>query len=72
MVEMSEVALTDYWLCDLCGAKTFYSADLEHDGRRHDEVMLPTGVGDMRAICPKCAKTYKVTVQKHARAVTHP
>lgn len=59
------MASADYWLCDVCGAKAFYDANLnyEDDGpRRKDSRMLPTGCGDAQVICEECAKTHEVVV----------
>lgn len=46
------MALADYYLCDRCGAKAFYDADL---GDRIDQA------GDLVALCKGCAVVYKCT-----------
>lgn len=57
------MALADYYLCDRCGRKTFYDADLpyEYDERVGD--ILP-GVGAMLVLCEKCAATHELVVRK--------
>lgn len=61
------MASADYWLCDVCDAKTFYDVVLHYDAlkdgavlRPGDDKVLPSGVGDMAAICVKCAETHEV------------
>lgn len=63
------MALADYWLCDICAAKTFYDANLNYDydtpdeiNYRHDMRQLPSNVGDMAAICKLCAKKYRIVI----------
>ena len=59
------MASSDYYLCDVCGRKTFYDAGLHygHDTDPSNEYkQLPTGVGQMRVLCNECATTKKVVV----------
>ncbi len=62
------MASADYWLCDVCGNKSFYDANLDWDWdeglTRSDRRMLPSGAGDMAAICVNCAVTYEVVVRE--------
>jgi hypothetical protein len=49
------MALSDYALCQECGGKAFYDANLGYD----DEVMpdgtpLPEGAGFMFVLCDRC------------------
>jgi hypothetical protein len=53
------MALADYYLCDKCGCKTFYDANLSYDD---DAVNPETGhpwpngdIGYMIVLCKKCA-----------------
>lgn len=58
------MASADYWLCDVCGNKSFYDAQLNYDGERErpDGRMLPQGAGDMVAICVGCSATHRAIV----------
>lgn len=62
------MAMADYYLCDICGNKAFYDANLSYDfDNRYPRVEYGCGmklgyVGDMACICDKCAKTHKVTI----------
>lgn len=69
------MAAADYYLCDVCGQKCFYDANLnwEFDERDHripeDEKVRGTGgkldyCGDMKCICLDCAKTHECVVIK--------
>ena len=61
------MALADYWLCDVCSAKTFYDAELNYDKgdiRREDPRQMPYGAGDIACICRKCAETHVVVVMQ--------
>ena len=50
------MALADYYLCDICGNKTFYDAVLNYDDDDFNgERYLPPGAGDIRVICTACA-----------------
>lgn len=49
------MALSDYYLCDVCQVKVFYDTDLIRDNRF-------TRVGDLLAICIDCAKEYRVAI----------
>lgn len=46
------MAAADYYLCDVCGCKTFYDSDVDYGDR----------VGEMVVICSECAKTHKIHV----------
>jgi hypothetical protein len=60
------MALADYRLCDACGRKTFYDANLNYN---FDE-LFPDGspkldyLGDWCVICEDCAKTYECKIVK--------
>lgn len=60
------VASADYYLCDVCGKKTFYDAPLSYDdnnGNPEINKRWPDGdVGDMAVICKECSKTHTVIV----------
>lgn len=63
------MAAADYYLCDICGSKTFYDADLSYnsfrDGQENPETHHPWPDGDigwMTVICGECAKTNNVVI----------
>jgi hypothetical protein len=61
------MATADYYLCDVCGTKCFYDANLNYDFSKLDPVTrMPKldYVGDMAAICDECAKTHMVVIVK--------
>ena len=70
------MAAADYRLCDVCGGKVFYDANLNYDfGERS-----PCGdpkldyLGDWAVICDECCKTHVCVVMKRAdidASVTH-
>ena len=51
------MAMSDYYLCDSCGCKTFYDADLDYQ----DNGNLPR-VGEMVVICEDCIKTQEIRI----------
>lgn len=73
------MAASDYYLCDVCGSKCFYDANLNYetpdsDGNGDwgepitDELIRGRGVkldycGDMACICLDCSSSYEVIVQ---------
>lgn len=64
------MAYADYRLCDVCGGKTFYDANLDYhqpDAEHPAEWRLP-GVGSMKVICKKCAETHEVVVRPRGAA----
>lgn len=70
------MASADYWLCDWCGCKAFYDANLDYDNsgrtRRGDGRMLPSGAGDARVLCEECALTKEVIVRPIQSTATPP
>ena len=48
------MAYADYYLCDMCGEKCFYDANIDWDCQH---------LGDMVAICKECAKTHKTVIR---------
>lgn len=64
------MAKADYYLCDVCGCKTFYDADVDYEDydtgqintHPHTGHPWPCFVGWMIVLCPDCAKTHTVTV----------
>lgn len=64
------MAAADYYLCDACGGKTFYDANLSYDchGDRNEcpvtHHLWPDGnVGYMLVLCKECAPKIRVTVE---------
>lgn len=58
------MAMCDYYLCDRCGNKAFFDANItdcrytaQFDSSEYDE---DWGVVDMIVLCPDCSKTHKV------------
>ena len=61
------MATADYYLCDLCDAKTFYDAELMYDYGLKNPLTShpwPNGVGAMMVICVNCAKEHELKVIK--------
>ncbi len=61
------MAFSDYYCCDVCGAKAFYDANLNYDFDSAPSVEYGCNrkldyVGDMAVICDECSKTHKVEV----------
>lgn len=53
------MALSDYYLCDECGAKTFCDASLSYDDSNANPDTMhpwPDNVGWMRVLCHGCAE----------------
>lgn len=78
------MALADYYLCDHCGCKTFYDANLpygvnsEHFGKAEGEMLhnpltqhpWPDGyIGYMVVLCFQCAETNQDAVEVFNNAV---
>lgn len=62
------MAAADYYLCDRCGCKTFYDANLNYDGDSCNPVTQhrwPEGnVGWMIVICNTCAITHAAAIRE--------
>ena len=65
------MATSDYYLCDVCGGKCFYDANLNYNYSQSDGDVLISGTeysldycGDMAAICTSCAETHEVVVSR--------
>lgn len=60
------MALADYRLCDVCGAKAFYDANLNYEEDTETPIRdCNVGldyVGDWVVICQDCAKTHQCVV----------
>lgn len=58
------MAAADYYLCDVCSAKTFYDANLHYDKQENWERIkwFPVGAGDMAVLCRGCAQTHEVRI----------
>lgn len=61
------MAMSDYHLCDVCGGKAFYDANI--DDRRYtatwdpSETEKPIGIA---VLCPKCNETHEAVVRPRA------
>ena len=55
------MAMADYYLCNVCGEKCFYDANLSYEHTKQGELMLYR-VGQMAAICTMCAKNHTITI----------
>ena len=59
------MALSDYYLCDVCNGKCFYDANLNWVEDPNDPgILVIEKVGDMAVICSDCAKTHETVVIK--------
>ena len=60
------MAYADYCLCDLCGGKAFYDANIE-DERYHSiyDHKAPDPIG-LAVLCGKCNKTHEAVIQPRA------
>jgi hypothetical protein len=60
------MAMRDYRLCDVCGGKVFYDANLNYDFDQCNDKGEPKldYLGDWAIICVECAKDYKCVVIK--------
>lgn len=59
------MAYADYRLCDVCGTKTFYDADLQYDFEQYPITGL-YNLGAWSAICRQCSETHDVIIQPKA------
>jgi len=64
------MASADYRICDNCGRKVFYDAELNYDYENEEHKAKELGeeqdyridsLGDWCVLCNECAKTYKTT-----------
>lgn len=74
------MASCDYRLCDVCGGKAFYDANLsyEHSSATERQPALVTGrvdsdyclgsLGDWAVLCDKCSKTHMTQIVRRASA----
>lgn len=69
------MAASDYRLCDVCGGKAFYDANLNYDqgsdvvgSVRNAGMMLDCTrldyLGDWGVICQGCAKTHEIIIRR--------
>ena len=66
--EVTTMAAADYRLCDVCGGKAFYDADLYYPDEPNDAgEFLPGFVGAWAVLCDECAKTHEVVVRPKRR-----
>lgn len=59
------MAMSDYRLCDACGGKAFYDAELDYDmGNLNPETFEPKlqMVSSMAVVCDKCEETHVAVV----------
>jgi len=73
------MALADYRLCDKCGGKAFYDANLNYDWATpgnpipadelvRDSVHRLDYLGDWSVLCRTCAKTYVCVIVERSPA----
>ena len=61
------MAIADYRLCDICGRKAFYDANLNYqmkpfsDGQKAaaDGILYLDSLGDWKVLCVDCSKTHR-------------
>ena len=62
------MAYADYTHCEICDAKAFYDANLNWGDPEPDpNIALNQALdncGDMKALCLKCARSYKLVVER--------
>ena len=56
------MAMADYYLCDVCGNKCFYDANLNWEVDDNTGEWSLDHMGDMAAICQGCAATHEIRV----------
>jgi hypothetical protein len=68
------MALADYRLCDVCGGKAFYDANLNYDFSECNEKGEPRldYLGDWAVLCIDCAKTHEVVIRPKVFAEKEP
>lgn len=57
------MAMADYYLCDVCGGKAFYDANLNYTTLLDGTVKLER-VSSMAVICDDCKDKYQAVIQK--------
>ena len=63
------MAAADYRLCDVCGGKAFYDANLNNDFDAPAEEHIRDSnykldyLGDWAVLCRDCAKTHKCVIE---------
>ncbi|MFW6369093.1 MAG: hypothetical protein ACOC0J_00745 [Myxococcota bacterium] len=62
------MALSDYYLCDVCGEKCFYDANLNWELDRKTGTMSLERMGDMAAICKDCASKYEIVIRNKSNS----
>jgi hypothetical protein len=56
------MAGSDYYLCDVCGRKAFYDAELNYQwGNKSGDPVLDN-VGSMIVLCNICSEVYRITL----------
>lgn len=60
------MAMADYYLCDVCGGKCFYDANLNYERDPVTDELKLDYVGQMAAICDECVKTHCILVTARA------
>ena len=60
------MALSDYRLCDVCGSKAFYDAQLNYAMDKIDRNGDPKleRVGDIKVICDSCVNTHEIVIDR--------
>lgn len=56
------MAYSDYEHCNGCGAKTFYTGNLDWDVQNVGA--NECGDNNIASLCPECTKTHEIIVQK--------
>jgi hypothetical protein len=62
------MALADYRLCDVCGAKAFYDADLQYDFDERPDTGL-YNVGAWAVLCRECTQTHRIIISDKASGI---
>jgi hypothetical protein len=59
------MAMADYRLCDVCGKKAFYDANLNYDFDKVDPVEGPKldYVSSMAVVCDDCGDKFRAVIE---------
>ena len=72
------MALSDYRLCDVCGAKVFYDATLNYgiqpafSGQKQVDGVYLDYLGDWKVICADCSEQYQCVILDLATIESRP
>lgn len=62
------MALSDYYLCDVCESKTFYDANLDYEYDEKTKRNKLPRVGVICVLCEECAEKFNIVIVKKTQA----